>query len=320
MQIAVIGLGSAGARHARNALALGHRVAGYDPGVAVDGVRGASSLEDALVGADAAIVASPSSMHVKHALAAVDAGVSVLVEKPLATNARDANHLVTVADERGVLCATAMNLRFHPALLLIRELLITGKLGRPLLATASFGYDLRLWRRESNYRRSYSARADLGGGVLLDAIHELDYLMWLLGPVASVQAMSGHLSDLEVDVEDAVVICLRFDSGVLATVDLNFFEPAYRRGCTIAGSDAGVTWDWTTSTVTLRHRDHQERNLVDGEVDATYVSELEDFLVAVRGEGSPRATGADGRAALGVVDAIRTAAAAGRAIAPVRGG
>ena len=138
-----------------------------------------------------------------------------------------------------------MNLRFHRGILGLRDLL--PELGAVRFVRSSFGYDLRLWRPGTDYRESYSARAALGGGILLDAIHELDYLLWLLGPVASVSAELDRVSDLEIDVEDTALLSLRFESGVLGAVDLNFVEPAYRRQCVIVGSEAVASWDWTAA-------------------------------------------------------------------------
>ena len=158
------------------------------------------------------VVASPSSLHASQTLAALDRGRPVLVEKPMTTSVEDAETLVAAAESSGVTAAVAMNLRFHPAVVELKQLIDTGTLGRVCLVQASFGYDLRLWRPQDDYRRSYSARDELGGGIVFDAIHELDYLQWLLGPVASVTAQTGRVSDLELDVEDVAVAALRFDS------------------------------------------------------------------------------------------------------------
>src|SRR5204862_732242 len=138
----------------------------------------------------------------------------------------------------------AMNLRFHEPIVELKRLIDTEALGAVRLVEASFGYDLRLWRPQADYRTSYSARADLGGGIALDAIHEIDYLLWMLGPVDTVAGETGHLSTLEIDVEDTAAAVLRFRGGVLATVSLNFFEPVYRRGCVLVGDDAVAQWTW----------------------------------------------------------------------------
>lgn len=316
MRVAVLGLGSAGSRHADLAAELGHRVVGYDPNQARgSGVPRVASEHEAIAAADAVIVATPSGLHASQATRALEAGRHVLVEKPLATDAEDAERVAEAAMRAGTVCGIAMNLRFHPGLVALKRLLGEGRLGPALLARASFGYDLRLWRPEADYRSSYSARDDLGGGILLDAIHELDYLVWLLGPVSSVTGETAHLSTLEIDVEDVGVAALRFTSGALASVDLNFFEPAYRRGCLVVGERAAATWDWTAATVIVRDRaGSQDRLEVGCELRDLYRDELTDFLLAADTGGVARTSVLEGVEVLRIADAVKESSAQGRRI------
>ena len=305
----MIGLGSAGRRHAENARALGHQVIGFDPAANESEV---GSAEEAIAAADAVVVASPNSMHAEHALAAIEAGRPVLIEKPMATTVEDAERIAAAAEAGGVKCAVAMNLRFHRGVLELKRLVDSGELGEVRLVRASFGYDLRLWRPGTDYRRSYSARSALGGGIVFDAIHELDYVLWLFGPVASVVADTARLSEMEIDVEDTALALLRFESGALGMVDLNFIEPAYRRGCHVVGSEATVTWDWTAATVTLR-RDGQADRLIEVEcpVGDTYVAELGHFM-----SHEPERAGArDGVGALMLAEGFKRSAGGGGRIA-----
>jgi predicted dehydrogenase len=324
MKVAVIGLGSAGLRHAANLAELGHEPIGFDPAPQADpragarpapGFERAGSLADAIHEAEAVIVASPNVEHAGQAIAALEAGRPVLVEKPLAVTLQDAEAIAAAAHSAGVTCAVAMNLRFHPAILRLRKLLEDGELGEPLTAHASFGYDLRRWRPGVDYRQTYSARAELGGGILLDAVHELDYLLWLLGPVADVTASVDRVSGLEIDVEDLVLATLRFRSGVRGLVDLNYFEPAYRRGCLLCG-DAGVArWDWGEGSIRVRRSDRED-DLIDvaADVSATYRAELSDFFAALEGGSSPRTPVDQGVEAIRLADAIRRSSADGEVV------
>jgi predicted dehydrogenase len=313
VRFAVLGLGSAGRRHATDLLELGHDVTAFDPlGVSLDGVHAAPSLEQAVVAADAVVVASPNAMHAAQAAAALEAGCHLLVEKPLATDPADARRIVELAGRTGVTCGVAMNLRFHPALLELRRLIQAGALGEVHLAQASYGNDLRRWRPTSDYRTSYSARSDLGGGIVLDAIHELDYMLWLLGPVTSVAAEVDHLSTLEIDVEDAAVVVARFAAGTVATVDLNFLEPVPRRQCLFVGSEAVAECNLLTGTLTLRPGTG-DAQVIEAHLDARegYRAELRDFVAAIETGAQPRCPLADGAAAVAFADAIKESARLG---------
>jgi predicted dehydrogenase len=318
MKVAVLGLGSAGSRHARDALALGHEVVGFDPVCEPpSAATTADSLEAAIDASDAVIVASPNSLHAEQALAALDRGRPVLVEKPLATTVEDAEAVVAAAERAGVVAGVGMNLRFHPGIVELKRLVEADALGRVLLAQTSFGYDLRLWRPQDDYRRSYSARSDLGGGIIFDAIHELDYLLWLLGPVATVAAETGHVSDLEVDVEDSAVASLRFRSGALGSLDLNFFEPAYRRGCVLVGAESVARWDWTQESVIVG-REGAESVTIQAPNNSAEMhgAVTADFLAAAQGSGQPRTSVRDGLAAVRLAAALKHAAATGTRTAP----
>ncbi len=315
MRFAVLGLGSAGRRHAANAAALGHEVIAFDPAVAEApaGVGIVPSLEEAVAAGDAVIVASPNSLHADQAVTALEAGKPVLVEKPLAVEPADAERVVAAAAVAGTVCGVAMNLRFHPAVVELRRLIVGGELGEVRTAELSFGYDLRLWRPETDYRESYSARRDLGGGIALDAIHEFDYLRWLLGPVDSVVGETARLSSLEVDVEDTALAILRFATGAAATVSLNFFEPVYRRGAVLVGEDAVARWEWGAPELIVERRDGERLSRpIEADLAATYRDVVADFASAVE-DGTPVRTSAEeGLEAVRVVDALKRSAAEGR--------
>jgi len=311
VRVALVGLGSAGRRHTELLAELGCQVVGFDPA----GGGRADSAEEAMAAADAVVVASPSALHAEHVRAAVAARRPVLVEKPAAASASAAQALARAAEEAGVVAGVAMNWRFHPAITAIGEWLGQGRLGRVALARASFGFDLRQWRPGTDHRRSYSARAALGGGIVLDAIHELDYLLWLLGPAASVSAETGRVAELETDVEDIAVASIRFASGALAAVDLNFFEPAYRRGCVVAGTEGVARWEWGTGRVVLsRAGADDEVSEVAEDPRPTYRAELRDFLECVGTGRAPRASLADGAAAVALAESLKESARTGRRV------
>ncbi|MEA2143166.1 MAG: hypothetical protein QOI64_1596, partial [Solirubrobacteraceae bacterium] len=236
LRVAVLGQGSIGRRHAGLLRELGCEVVTWDPA----GGGTAGSEDEALAGADAVVVASPSSEHARQAQACLDRGLPALVEKPLALDAATAARLDRAAAAAGVPLAVAMNLRHHPGVRAIRAALPA--IGRPLRAAVWCGSYLPGWRPGTDYRQTYSAQRALGGGILLDAIHEVDELLWLLGPAVSVSATLPTVSDLELDVEDVALLQLELASGVPATITLDYVDRAYHRGCRVVGADGTVAW------------------------------------------------------------------------------
>lgn len=282
---------------------------------ALAGTVPAGSIEAALSDAETAIVASPSSEHAAQARFALEHGCHTLVEKPLALTVADAEPLVALAAERGLVLGVAMNLRFHPGVIAVREAVMSGSIGTPLTARAWFGSWLPGWRPGTDYRQSYSARRDLGGGVLLDAIHEIDYLTWVLGPVASVSARLATVSELEIDVEDVAQLQLGFASGVQGVLSLDYLDRSYDRGCRIVGSEGTVAWSWGEGRLRLHADDGsaQEASLPSDAI-STYPAEVAAFIRAVEEHSPPSTTPAEGRHALQVVDAARESSARGAVV------
>jgi predicted dehydrogenase/RimJ/RimL family protein N-acetyltransferase len=309
LRVAVLGQGSIGRRHAALLAELGCEVVTYDP------VAGGSagSEEAALDAADAVVVASPSSEHARQAEACVRRGIPTLVEKPLALDAPHAAGLERLAAGAGVPLAVAMNLRHHPGVRAVRDAL--PGIGRPLRAAVWCGSWLPGWRPGTDYRRSYSAQRALGGGILLDAIHEVDELLWLLGPAATVSALLPTVSDLEIDVEDVALLQLELASGVPATVTLDYLDRAYHRGTRVVGADATVAWEWTSEAVVVSDGEGVRRIAAPSDVAPTYRDELHAFVQAVRDGRALESPAAEAVGVMAVIDAARASHAGGRRVA-----
>ncbi len=180
-EILVLGAGSIGSRHVTNLVGLGARVTCTDPDLdrarSTDAQAAVPFDLDRLAGYDGIVVASPTRLHLEQARAAVAAGAAVLVEKPLAERSDGVDALVAEAGSR---LMVGYNLRLHRPIQELVASVESGQIGSPVSVRLWFGSWLPDWRPDVDYRTTYSARADLGGGVLNDAIHELDLAVWLL--------------------------------------------------------------------------------------------------------------------------------------------
>jgi predicted dehydrogenase len=247
----LVGAGSIGQRHARNLRVLGvRRLAIWDPepGRAAQlagelAARAVGSFEEGLAdGPSCVFVCSPPSFHVGQALAAVRAGTHVFIEKPLGDSLDGVDELAREAAAGRRIVQVGYNLRFLPAIRALRRFCDEDAIGRVLWLRAEFGQYLPDWRPRDDYRRTYSARRALGGGIILDASHEIDYVLWLLGRPVVVKSLVGTVSRLELDVEDCATILLRFASGAQADLHLDCVQRAYSRSCKIVGESGTLEW------------------------------------------------------------------------------
>jgi predicted dehydrogenase len=329
MRVVLLGAGSIGRRHLANVVALGHQVAAvYDPDPARlaevrpragDGAVLTTAERDALaVDADVALVCSPTAAHVAQARAAVAHGRHVLIEKPLSHTLDGVDALVAEAAAGGRTVLVGCNLHFLPSLRLVKRLLAEGRIGTPLSARAHCGYYLPHWRPHTDYRRGYAARQATGGGIILDSIHEFDYLRWLLGEPREVFCYAGKVSTLEIDTEDSADILLRFDYGAVANVHLDYLQRTYRRSCELIGEDGVIVWDYISQLVRVygkddrRAEDYEES--INTERNLMYVEELRHLVDCVEGRATPELDAAGGRTVLGIALAAKRSAVEGRPV------
>jgi predicted dehydrogenase len=296
--VLVAGSGSIGRRHMRNLRELGvERIAACDPQpgrlepmASELGVTPFADFEEALAKArpDLVFVCTPPVAHVPQSLSALRAGAHVFIEKPLSGSVAGVEELAAEAKLSGRMVQIGYNLRFHPGIKKLKEVVDSGTIGRVLWAGAQVGSYLPDWRPWQDYRQTYSARQDLGGGIILDASHELDYVTWLLGQPSELLCMAGKVSRLAVDVEDCATILLRFPSGAQADVHLDFVQRAYMRTCTLAGEEGSAAWDYMSNEVrTYDSRTKKWDNWkYEFEANDMYVAEVKDFLRCVE-SGKP---------------------------------
>ena len=308
-QILVVGAGSSGARHARHLADAGADVAVMDP----DAARAASvecaksvpySLDD-LGGYDGIVIASPTSSHRAQTEAALESDAKILVEKPIALLDEPVDAIVACSERVMV----GYNLRFHDPLVRFIEEVEAGAAGPIHAVRVWFGSWLPDWRPTVDYRTTYSARADLGGGVLLDAIHELDVLVWLLGDgdFAVAGSFVGRVGPLELDTEDTVKAVLVHRTGVTAEVSLDYLSRRYRRGVEVVGERATARLDWARAVREIEDGDSVRTEDASTPVAQSYQREAEHFLAFVRGERAPVVDARAGAQSLELARRIRAA-------------
>jgi predicted dehydrogenase len=336
MKILMIGLGGIGQRHVRNLRSLfgdsieiiAYRVRrqmhvitpamGADASRSVEAeyaIHSFSSLDEALAEQpDVAFVCNPSSMHVPVALACLRAGCDLFIEKPLTDSMDGASELICEAAQRQAIAMVGYQLRFHPCLRKLSEIIESGILGNLLSARAIVGEYLPNWHPYEDYRQSYAARADHGGGVILTQIHEFDYLYSLFGLPQRLYTLGGHWSELEIDVEDTASTLMEFQLGVRALpvhLHQDYLQRPPQRYCEVIGDRGRVIMDIAGLTVTVFTRDSKTPQIYDYqgfERNQLFIDQLNHFIECVRTRERPIVDLSDG------LQSLRMALAAKRSM------
>lgn len=310
-RVLILGAGSIGTRHAANLTAAGAQVDVMDllpeRAAAIPSVSARPLDLGSMDGYDGIVVATPTVLHSEHASAALGTGAKVLVEKPLASDPEAAIELARLGGDS---LHVAYNLRFHaPVQQTISA--ISGSIGPVSSLRLWFGAWLPDWRPAIDYRSSYSAQRRLGGGVLLDAIHELDLVLWAL-PGAALEVVGSvvaRLGPLEIDVEDTVHALLRTDDGMTAVqISLDYLARRYRRGMEATGATATVRLDWAREVIELEDGVGRQVQPAATPISTSY--ELQDaaFVSWLQGGAPLPVDGATGAASVALAAAIRSAA------------
>jgi predicted dehydrogenase len=332
VKVLLIGLGGVGQRHARNLRTLlpdvdllAYRVRGYshvvtpklqaEMGLDVEkalGIRGFSDLNAALAEKpQIAVICNPSSLHVSTAIACVKAGCDVLVEKPLADSLSGVSDLAQAAEETGRIVMVAYQLRFHPCVNQLASTIASGALGHLLSVRVTVGEYLPGWHPYEDYRGSYAARADLGGGVVLTQIHELDYLASIFGVPKRVFAMGGHWSNLEIDVEDTASALLEFSCqgrSLPVHIHQDYLQSPASRQCEVIGDRGKVIMDLPSLTVSVHPFNGSEPtpySFPNFDRNQLFIDEMQHFLACVNERRRPIVDLHDGVTSLRMALAIK---------------
>lgn len=311
---AVIGKGSIGYRHVellhralpgQSHLHIGSRE--FD--AILEGLPNRTLVPSELRDIDFIIVASPATRHLHHVTAGTSWGLPVLLEKPIASILDDAQQLVHTATGEKSIAQVGYVLRYSEAFTALAEIVAelgTGGLESAVVVAHSFLPD---WRPGKDFRNTVSARLELGGGVLLELSHELDYLLTLCGPLEIVSADLTQLGSLNLEVETAALVRAHTSTGADVSISLDMNNPDTERYCEMRWSD-GVTvrWDLVENSLTMNSSSSAKETLFfQDSKDDWFTRQFASFEEAVSLRMCPSPSLYDGLEVVRLIDSIRQA-------------
>jgi predicted dehydrogenase len=252
------------------------------------------------------------------AIAAGEAGSHLFIEKPISDTLDGVHELRKLIEKNELKALVGFQFRFHPGLQHVKNLLDDKALGEVLSANVEWGEYLPNWHPWEDYRNSYSARRDLGGGVVLTLSHPFDYLRWLLGEVNQVTAETGNTGQLDLDVEDTADIILRFEAEYFASVHLDYLQRPDIHRLKIIGSEGTLLWDNADGSVRWWSSDSNEwptLTVPKGfERNQLFLDEMEHFIQILSGEAAPQCSLEDGIQALEIALAVHKSSMLGERV------
>ena len=293
INVLIVGYGSIGKRHLENFLQFKDiRLTVYTKRndlqlLKKKGIKVSNSLTECLKeNPDVGVIANETSLHTPIAIKLAKEGLDLFLEKPLSNSLKDVEKLRVIVKKKKLITQMGCNLRFHPCIKKIKSLIEQQKIGKIIsvqVQNCSYLPDYHPWE---DYRKGYAARKDLGGGIILTQIHEIDYMYWFFQDVENVISMSGKLSDLDIKVEDYVSSLLKFRNKIIGELHMDYFQRPDFRSCKIRGTKGEIYWNSDNNCVNIynmnKKRWETELKVKNYERNFSYIEQLKHFLKCIK--------------------------------------
>ena len=319
--LAVIGYGSIGKRHVKNII---QRISNYKIVVLRNSkysdkppsnrVIFTNSLEEVFqLNPYAVLICNPAPFHIPTAKEFAKRGIHLFIEKPLSNFSEGVKDLIDLCNKKELVALVGYNLRFFPSLIFFKEKIENSQYGKILSIQCEVGQYLPNWRKGDNYKHEVSARKDLGGGVLLELSHEIDYLQWIFGDIKSVYGIEKKQSTLEVDVEDSVFAILEMvnkkdNSEIVVTMNMDFYRQDQTRFCKVIFERGTIIWDGIRGSVKkfeADYEDYDEIFSIQNDRDISFKHELDHFLECISNNIKPKVDLYEGLKVINIIEAIK---------------
>lgn len=316
--ILIIGSGSVGKRHARNFAALGCRISCVDPredrikelaaetpvvGIFTSMPQALAVLPD-LTGV---VIASPTAFHPSDLETAVTAGLPVLLEKPVARSAVDAERMYQLASQAKVPVLLGYTWRWWPPLGRMRELLQQQAIGKIRHVQFHMSAHLADWHPWEPYQSFFMASATQGGGALLDESHWIDLMVWLFGMPEKVSARVERISDLEIETDDNVDILAVYPEGLRVTLHLDLYGRPHEKSIRFVGEAGTLVWSADPNRLAIGKEMGQswQQEFFHCERNDMFVAVAREFLDVLNGSSPVTCTLDDGLKVMKLIEMIR---------------
>jgi len=291
----IVGLGSIGKRHLRNILAIENtkklEIIIYSKQTKsylsnYKNIKIFDTLDKCLLEKpDVGFITNETVHHIPIAIKLAKVGLDLFIEKPLSNKISNVKTFSKIIKTKKLITLVGCNLRFHRCINEIKNLIDQKVIGDIISVKVECGTYLPDWHPNEDYSKSYASRDDLGGGVVLTCIHELDYLFWFFGETQEVFSMTGKYSNLKITASDLSAIILKFKNNIIAEIHLDYFQKPEARSCKLIGTKGTITWDSLSNEVKIydfkKSKWKSKLKIKKYDKNEMYVKELEHFIQCV---------------------------------------
>jgi predicted dehydrogenase len=224
-----------------------------------------------------AFITNPTYLHVETALECAKRNINLFIEKPISNSLEKLDELDNEIKKRKLFTYVAYNLRFHPVIVNLKNIIKQNK--KPIYFRAICSSFLPRWRSKQNYNKSYSAKKELGGGVILDLSHEFDYIHWLFGDIRKLEGYCDKISSLDIDSEDFIDAQITCNQNIIGHIHLDYFSRINERKIKIYYNDKFVEGDLIQNYIKIIDENDKEKiNFYKCYQEETYKKQIQYFF------------------------------------------
>ena len=260
---------------------------------------------------DFCILCNPSSYRIKILKKLIQGRINILIEKPISNSTKNIHEIQKLAKNKKVKILVGYNLRYLDSLIYLRNFVKSKKIGEFLGARCEVGQNIRYWRSKKDYKNSVSTSKKLGGGVLLELSHEIDYVNWIFGPIKWVQAKLVKNEFLNLNVEDTAHLLFGVDHNKnekLISINMDFVREDKTRTCYVIGRKNSVFWDGNKNIVSKFNKKENKWDVIyKGKLDipSTYLYQINQMIKLLNGKSEPKIKFSEGIQVIEIIEAAR---------------
>ena len=312
MKILVIGSGSIGQRHIKNLKSLGIKdIQVFDSNKKLlklvekkFDIKVQNKLNFDQI--DCTLICTPPNSHIKLAKLALENNSNVFIEKPLSNSLKNINIISKIAKKKSLEIFVGYVFRFDKGLIKINEILKKNGIGDIVSFDAYEGWHLSNWRPWQKFEKSYTSSKRMGGGIILDGSHELNYLQWMGGQIDYVFSFYQKIPKMNVETEGISEILTQFNSKVIGRIHLDFINPKYNRHCEILGNKGSINWSYEDLSFDIQKINGKKRSVkYETDPNKMYIDEMKHVINCINNKESNRISLEDAKKTLEISLSIK---------------
>ena len=263
---------------------------------------------------DIALICTPASMHLDAVRILAPLGVHLFIEKPMTATLDQAIELVDLVANLPIRVMIGYNLRYSPSLIFFKQCMDRRLVGDALSIRCEVGQNISTWRPGTDLMESVSLLSEMGGGVLLELSHEIDYLHWIFGEIKLIGGLISRKKRLNFEVEDEANLIFEIkdnasNSRLCASVNLDFLRWDTTRYCLAICELGTLRWDGILGEVSLLEKDSKSWRTIyfsENDLEKSYLNQFIDFTSNLSCESTSLFGVIDGLKTLQTIDLVKT--------------